>query len=76
MLKKTNVRDGKNRVIGSVITGFEGSFEALVRDEHDHVLGTTSERFGTTRDAHGNWSLSTPPMPACCSIAGSHSEGR
>jgi len=54
MLKKTYVRDGKNRVIGSVTTGFEGSFEALARDEHDHVLGTTSERFGTTRDAHGN----------------------
>ncbi|MGH9326151.1 MAG: hypothetical protein ACRD2B_05615 [Terriglobia bacterium] len=54
MLKKTYVRDGKNRVIGSVTTGFEGSFEAVVRDERDNVLGTTSERFGTTRDAHGN----------------------
>jgi hypothetical protein len=54
MLKKTYVRDGKNRVIGSVTTGFEGSFETLVRDEHDHILGTTSEQFRTTRDAHGN----------------------
>ena len=54
MLKKTYVRDGENRVIGSVTTGFEGSFEALVRDEHDNILGRTSERFGTTRDGHGN----------------------
>jgi hypothetical protein len=54
MLKKTYVRDGKNRVIGSVTTGFEGSFEALVRDEHDNIIGRTSERFGTTRDGHGN----------------------
>jgi len=49
MLKKTYVRDGKNQVIGSVTTGFEGSFEALVRDEHDNIIGRTSERFGTTR---------------------------
>ena len=54
MLKKSYVRDGKNRLIGSVTTGFEGSFETLVRDEHGDIIGRTSERFGTTRDAHGN----------------------
>ncbi len=54
MLKKTYVRDGKNQVIGSVTIGFEGSFEALVRDEHDNIIGRTSERFGTTRDGHGH----------------------
>jgi hypothetical protein len=54
MLKKTYVRDGKNGLIGSVTTGFEGSFEALVRDEHDNIIGRTSERFGTTRDGQGN----------------------
>jgi hypothetical protein len=54
MLKKTYVRDGKNRVIGSVTTGFEGSFDALVRDEHGEIIGRTSERFGTTRDGRGN----------------------
>ena len=54
MLKKTYVRDGKNRLIGSVTTGFEGSFEALIRDEHENIIGRTSERFGTTRDGHGN----------------------
>jgi hypothetical protein len=54
MLKKSYVRDGKNRLIGSVTTGFEGSFDTLVRDEHENVIGRTSERFGTTRDAHGN----------------------
>ena len=54
MLKKTYVRDGNNRVIGSITTGFEGAFEALVRDEHENIIGRTSERFGTTRDGHGN----------------------
>jgi hypothetical protein len=54
MLKKTYVRDGKNRLIGSVTTGFEGSFEALIRDEHENIIGRSSERFGTTRDGHGN----------------------
>jgi len=53
MLKKTYVRDGKNRLIGSVTTGFEGSFEGLVRDEDEHIIGRTSERFGTTRDGNG-----------------------
>ena len=54
MLKKVYVRDAENRLIGSITTGFEGSFEALVRDEHGDVIGRTSERFGTTRDARGN----------------------
>jgi hypothetical protein len=54
MLKKTYVRDGNNRLVGSVTTGFEGSFETLVRDDHDNIIGSTSERFGTTRDGHGN----------------------
>jgi hypothetical protein len=54
MIKKSYVRDGKNRVIGSVTTGFEGSFETLVRDAHENIIGRTSERFGTTRDARGS----------------------
>jgi hypothetical protein len=53
MLKKEYVRDGKNRVIGSVTTGYEGAFEAIVRDEHEQIVGRTSERFGTTRDENG-----------------------
>jgi YD repeat-containing protein len=54
MLKKTYVRDGGNQLIGSVTTGFRGSFEALVRDERGNIMGRTSERFGTTRDGQGN----------------------
>lgn len=53
MLTKKYVRDGQNRIIGSVTTGYEGSFDTLVRDEHEHIVGRTSERFGTTRDEHG-----------------------
>lgn len=52
-LKKTFIRDANRAIIGSVTTGYVGSFERLVRNETDQVIGTTSERFGTTRDEHG-----------------------
>ena len=53
MLKKTYVRDGKNRIIGSVSSGYSDSSE-VIRDEHEQVIGRTNERFHTTRDAHGS----------------------
>ena len=52
MLKKTYVRDGKNRIIGSVTSGYSDSSE-VIRDEHEQILGRASERFNTVRDAHG-----------------------
>jgi hypothetical protein len=52
-LEKRYIRDGKNRIVGSVTTGYEGSFESIVRDEHEQIVGRTSERFGTTRDENG-----------------------
>jgi hypothetical protein len=52
-LEKRYVRDGQNRIIGSVTTGYEGAFESIVRDEHEQIVGRTSERFGTTRDEKG-----------------------
>ena len=52
-LQKEFIRDGKRRIIGSVITGYVGSFDTLVRDEDAHIIGRTSESFGTTRDEHG-----------------------
>jgi hypothetical protein len=52
MLKKEYIRDGKNRVIGSVTTGYEGAFDSIVRDEHEQIVGRSSERFHTTRDGH------------------------
>jgi hypothetical protein len=53
MLKKEYVRDGKHQVIGSITSEYTGAYETIVKDEHEQVLGTTSERFGTTRDGHG-----------------------
>ncbi len=53
MLKKEYVRDGQNRVIGSVTSGYEGAIDSIVRDEHEQIVGRTSERFGTTRDEKG-----------------------
>lgn len=49
-LKKEIVRDGKRQIIGSVTSGYVGSFETIVRDEQNHITGSTSERFNTTRD--------------------------
>jgi hypothetical protein len=54
VLTKRYIRDGKNRVIGSLTTGFQGSFETVVRDEHEHVIGRTSQRFQNARDEHGH----------------------
>jgi hypothetical protein len=52
-LEKRYVRDGQRRIIGSVTTGYEGATDSIVRDEHEQIVGTTSERFHTTRDEHG-----------------------
>jgi hypothetical protein len=53
MLKKEVVRDGEGRIVGSVTTGYSGSYESVVRDDNGKLLGTTSSRFGTTRDENG-----------------------
>jgi hypothetical protein len=52
-LKKEFIRDGQRRIVGSVTTGYEGSFDTLVRDDQEHIVGRTSQRFNTTRDEHG-----------------------
>ena len=44
MLKKEYVRDGKNRVIGSVTTGFDDE-SSVVRDEEGHILGAPATDF-------------------------------
>ena len=53
MLKKKYVRDGEHRIIGSVTSGYEGAYDAIVRDEREQVVGHISERFATTRDEKG-----------------------
>ena len=50
-LTKRYLRDGKNRIIGSVTSGYSDS-STVVRDEHE-IAGRSSERFNTVRDAHG-----------------------
>jgi YD repeat-containing protein len=52
-LNKEYVRNGKRQIIGSVTTGYVGSFETIVRDEQNDITGRTSEQFQTTRDEHG-----------------------
>jgi hypothetical protein len=52
MLTRECIRDGKNRIIGSVTSGFSDE-STVVRDEHGKILGRTSERFHNTRDDHG-----------------------
>jgi hypothetical protein len=51
-LEKDYIRDGKNRIIGSVTSGFNDT-TAVVRDEHNKITGRTNERFSTTRDSSG-----------------------
>jgi hypothetical protein len=53
-LKKEYVRDGKNRIIASITSGYSGGTSDVVRDEHNEITGRSSERFNTVRDAHGN----------------------
>jgi hypothetical protein len=52
-LTKRYVRDGKNRIIGSITSGYSDS-SSVIRDDHEQILGRTSERCNTVRDAHGN----------------------
>ena len=60
MLKKNVIRDGHNRVIGSVTTGYAGG-SSIVRDAEGRLLGKTSETFHNTRDAQGKLvSTNTP----------------
>jgi hypothetical protein len=51
-LEKKYIRDGKNKIVGSVTTGFDDT-SSVVRDEDNQITGRTSERFHTTRDARG-----------------------
>jgi hypothetical protein len=52
-LEKKYIRDGKQRIIGSVTSGFSDT-SAVVRDEDNKITGRSNERFHTTRDGHGN----------------------
>jgi len=53
LLEKRYIRDGKRRIIGSVTEGFSDE-SSVIRDEDGDILGRTSDRFHTTRDAHGD----------------------
>jgi len=54
MLKKEYVRDGRNRIVGSVTTGYSGGTSDVVRNASNRITGRTSDRFNTTRDRDGN----------------------
>jgi YD repeat-containing protein len=62
MLKKEFIRDGNRKIMGSVTTGFNDT-SRIVRDERNQITGRTSDRFGTTRDAHGNLVSVNSPDP-------------
>ncbi len=61
-LKKEYVRDGNRRIIGSVTSGFDDT-SSVVRDAENRIAERTNERFGTTRDAHGNLVSTNSPDP-------------
>jgi len=59
-LVKKFIRDGRNKLIGSVTTGFAGG-GSVVRDAEGAIKGRTSDRFSTTRDVDGRLvSIDTP----------------
>jgi hypothetical protein len=53
MLKKEYIRDGRNRILGSVTTGYSDT-SSVIRNERDQIVGRTNQRLGTTRDENGN----------------------
>ncbi len=53
-LERTVIRDGQHRILGSKTTGYTGAFDTIVRDENNHIIGWSSDKFQTTRDNHGN----------------------
>jgi hypothetical protein len=52
-LKKDYVRDDRNRIVGSVTSGYSDKSE-LVRDSDNQIAGRSSGRFNTTRDRDGS----------------------
>ena len=50
-LKTRFVRNGQNKIIGSVTTGYSDT-SSLVRDGSNQIIGRTNERLRTTRDVH------------------------
>jgi hypothetical protein len=52
-LSKKYVRNGKNRITGSITSGYSDT-SSVVRDGQEQIVGRTSERYNTVRDAHGN----------------------
>ena len=52
-LKKDYVRGSRNRIVGSVTSGYSDESE-LVRDSDNQIAGRTSGRFNTTRDRDGS----------------------
>jgi hypothetical protein len=48
-LQKRFVRDGKNRVVASITSGFDDDSE-VVRDEGNRIVGRSCPRYGVTRN--------------------------
>jgi len=63
MLKKEFVRDGCRKIIGSITSGYSGGVSDVVRDEHNEIIGRTSDLFHTTRDGRGNLVTLNSPDP-------------
>jgi hypothetical protein len=61
-LKKDYVRDGRNRIVGSVTSGYSDKSD-VVRDSDNQIAGRTSERFNTTRDRKGSVISVNSPDP-------------
>ena len=53
MLKQETIFDGNGKILGSKTTGFQNGDVTVVRDQNRRISGSSSEKFGTTRDENG-----------------------
>jgi hypothetical protein len=50
-MKLFALRDGQNRIVGTITTNSNG--DAIARDRSGSILGRSSQTFNNTRDASG-----------------------
>ena len=65
-LKKEFIRDGNRRIIGSTTTGYVGSFDTLVRDEHEQHHRTHQREF--RHDPRRTWQFGLDQHRRCRSL--------
>lgn len=64
MLKKNYVRDGKNRIIASITSGYSDT-SSVVRDENNQIAGAPVKGFKPPETRMEAWFPSIHMIPVC-----------